>query len=286
VSVGPDLGQSFLTVDGVLTRTLADTAHVLDVLAGYELGDANWAPEPGAGFGVSVLPGAAHDLGSLRIALVLDPPLAEVPVDPECARAARDAAALLASWGHQVEELPAPWPQGDLLNDFTRNFAPHVSMGTLAGARIAGREVRESDVEPLTWAIWQRTHETDTLSFLSAQTRLERASREFIRRVSPYDAVLTPALARRPVMIGEIHGSDSEPWENYQRSSLFTPFTAIANISGLPAISVPLYQGDDGLPSAVQLIGRPACEGELLRLTRQLEIGLPWEGRVAQVVPA
>ena len=93
------------------------------------------------------------------------------------------------------------------------------------------------------------------------------------------DALLTPALAQRPVPIGEIHGCGEEPWALYRRSATFTPYTAIVNLTGQPAISLPLYQGADGLPSPIQLIGRPAAEGPLLSLAAQLEAALPWHGR-------
>jgi amidase len=95
----------------------------------------------------------------------------------------------------------------------------------------------------------------------------------------PYDAVLTPALAQRPVPIGEIHGCGADPWSEYRRSGFFTPFTAIVNVTGQPAVALPLYHGDDGLPAAVQLIGRPAREDLLLALMGQLEAALPWAER-------
>ena len=91
--------------------------------------------------------------------------------------------------------------------------------------------------------------------------------------------MVTPTLAPRPVRIGEIHGRGPEPWDHYQRSGQFTPYTAIVNVTGLPAISLPLYHGDDGLPTGVQLIGRPAGEDALLALCAQLERALPWSSR-------
>jgi amidase len=282
VSAGPDIGQSFLTVDGVLTRTVADTAHVLDVMSGYELGDANWAPAPVEGFGAAVGAEAVGGLGPLRIGLTLASPLEGTELDPECERAARDAARLLASLGHSVEEIPSPWPEGDLLPDFTRAFGPAVSMTTVIGGRIAGREPTESDVEPLTWELYERARAQDTLTHLGAQGRLEGVARTIVRGLSPYDAVLTPALARRPLPIGAVHGRGPDPWGNYRRSGRFTPYTAIVNVTGLPAISLPLYHGEDGLPTAIQLIGRPVGEPALLSLAAQLEQALPWAGRLAK----
>jgi amidase len=275
VSAGPDAGQSFLTCDGVLTHTVLDTAVALDVLAGYEPGDANWAPPPPDAYAELAL----KEPGRLRIGLALNPPLDGATVDPVSEAAARDAAALLESLGHDVQEITPPWSGLDLLPDFTRAFGPHVSMTTLIGGRLAGREPTEEDVEPLTWLMWEHAREQDALTLLSAQSKLEGVARGLVAFLLPYDAVVTPALGQRPVAIGEIHGRGPDPWGNYQRSGLFTPYTAIVNVTGQPAISLPLYQGADGLPTAVQLIGPPAREEVLLQLARQLEQALPWADR-------
>jgi amidase len=134
-------------------------------------------------------------------------------------------------------------------------------------------------VEPLTWTLWERARRQDTISFLAAEGRLESVARRVVRWLEQFDAVVTPALASRPLMIGEVHGRGPDPWEHYQRSGRFTPFTGIVNLTGLPAVSLPLYQGEDGLPLAVQLIGRPAGEPGLLALAAQIEQAAPWAGR-------
>jgi amidase len=276
VSVGPDGGQSFLVCDGVLTRSVADTAQVLDVLSGPERGDASWAPPPPAA-GYTAL--VEVDPGRLRIALALNPPLDGATVDPVCEQATRDAAALLESLGHHVQEVTAPWSGLDLLPDFTRAFGPLVSFTTWVGGRIAGREPTDEDVEPLTWTLWEHAREQDTIKYLSAQARLESIARSILQKLSDYDVVLTPALARRPVPIGEINGVGPDPMAKYRTSGYFTPFTAIVNVTGQPAIALPLYHGEDGLPTAVQLIGPPAREEVLLSLAAQLEAALPWADR-------
>ncbi len=277
VSSGPDSGHSFLVCDGVLTRSVADTANLLDVLAGPELGDSTWAPPPPA-VGYAAL--TAVDPGRLRIGLALNAPLEGATVEETCAQAARDASALLESLGHDVEEITPPWSDLNLLPDFTRAFGPAVSLSVLSGGRIAGREPTADDVEPLTWALWERALTQDTISYLSAEIRIEAVARSLVTFLAPYDAVLTPALASRPVATGEIHGRGPDPMGNYRRSGAFTPFTAIVNITGQPAIALPLYHGDDGLPTAVQLIGRPAREEVLLGLATQLERALPWGERL------
>jgi amidase len=279
VSVGPEIGDSFLVCDGVLTRTVADTTAALDVLAGYEPGDTTWAPPPPAPFEELV----ARERRQLRVGLATNPPLEGAEVEPECEQAARDAGALLESLGHQLEEITPPWSQQNILSDFTRLWAPMISMTTMIGAAIRGREATEGDVEPLTWLMWENAQSTGSLAFLSSEGRMKSLARAIVAFLEPYDVVLTPALARRPVPIGEIHGRGPDPWGNYQRSGHFTPFTAICNVTGLPAIALPLYQGDDGLPLAVQLIGRPLSEDVLLSVASELEEALPWAGRLAPV---
>jgi amidase len=282
ISVGPDAGDSLLAVDGVLTRTVADTAAVLDVMAGYEPGDASWAPAPKRPYTEA----ATRDPGRLRVGLATTPPLEGAEVDAPCLRAAQDAAELLGSLGHDVHEIEPPWSNPEVLPDFTRAFGPLVSMQTLIGGIIRGREVTEEDVEPLTWTMYHHAREQDTLTYLAADGRVKALAREVTAHLLDYDVVLTPALAQLPVRIGEIHGRGPDPWDHYRRSGLFTPFTAIFNITGLPAISLPLYQSEEGLPVAVQLGGRPLSEDVLLSLATQLEQAQPWAERVAPLAAA
>jgi amidase len=275
VSVGPEGGHSFLVTDGVLTRTIADTAAALDILAGYEPGDATWAPAPPAPYAEL----AQRDPGRLRIGLALNPPLDGATLDPIVEAATRDAAGLLESLGHEVDEVSPPWSGLDLLPEFTGAFGPGIAFVAHIGFKLAGREPTEADVEPLTWEMWKLATGSDTLSLLDAQGRLEAVARSVVAFASGYDALLTPALAQRPVRIGEIHGRGPDPWDHYNRSAHFTPYTAIVNVTGQPAISLPLYHGDDGLPIGVQLIGPPAREEVVLQLGRQLEQAVPWAER-------
>jgi amidase len=275
ISSGPDAGQSFLVSDGVLTSTIADTAAVLDLMAGYEIGDSSWAP-PAPGSYAQL---AAREPGPLKLGVALNVPLDGSTVDPVCERAARDCAQLLRSLGHRVEEFEPPWSGLGLLPVFTSAFGAGISMTTMIGARLAGREPTQDDVEPLTWEMWKLANEESSLKMTAAQARLEGVARSVVASMVPYDAVLTPALGMRPVSTGTIHGRGPDPWDHYERSGHFTPYTAILNVTGQPAISLPLYHGDDGLPTAVQLIGPPAREDLLLSLAFQLECALPWSDR-------
>jgi amidase len=275
VSRGPDQGDDLLVQDGVLTRTVAETAALLDVIAGYERGDATWAPPPPEPFAES----AAREPGRLRIGLTTVPAI-DAPVDPLCERAARDAAALLESLGHEVEEVDPPWRGQELLRAFTLVFGTPVALGMYFGGQVTGREPSAELVEPLTWRIWEGTRERNPLDYLLARTRLTAASRAIVALWDEYDAVLTPSLAEPPVRIGEIDACSDDPWEDFHRSGQFTPYTALYNVTGQPAISLPLYHGDDGLPLGVMLGGRPAGEGPLLSLAAQLEAASPWADRL------
>ena len=286
VSLGPDAGHGFLVTDGVLTRTVADTAAALDVLAGYEPGDATWAPPPPAPYAELLAAASASEPVRMRIGLVLNPPLDGAELDPVNLAAARDAAALLESLGHDVQEHEAPWSGRGLLSDFTRAFGPATAMATYAGGQIAGRDPIESDVEPLTWRMWEHAHAQDTITQMAAQGTLERVGRALVSDLSRFDVVVTPGLGMRPVRTGEIHGRGPDPWGHYRRSGAFTPFTAIVNVMGPPAIMLPLYQGEDGLPTGVHLIGPPAREDLLLALAAQLERALPWSDRLPAPPPS
>src|SRR5207302_2860083 len=261
VSMGPDVGEHLTTVPGVLTRTVPETAAVLDVLAGYELGDATGAPPPPEPFATT----AQREAGRLRIGVTIKPPI-DAPVDALQARAVRDAADLLAELGHEVEEIDPPWDEPQLLNLFNVAFGTFIALVVGFGATISGREPTPEDVEPLSLTMFRQANENSALALHAAITQLEGFSRALVGYMSGYDAVLTPALAERPLELGEIDTTEGDGMGAWARGGQFTPFTATANVTGLPAISLPLYHGDDGLPVCVQLFGRPAGEGPLLGL--------------------
>jgi amidase len=278
VSRGPDLGDSFLGVDGVLTRTVTDTAVALDVLGGYEVGDATWAPRPVEPYVTAM----RRDPGRLRIGVTAANPL-DVEPDAECVRGVQSAAELLAELGHDVVDASPPFPGRHALELFIRTFGPLVSLGITYGELLAGHPPGDDDIEPLSRAIVDLARETPSVGYLAAVAQLQAMSRAIIAFFAGYDVLLTPALAERPVEIGLINGVTDDPAATFRRSGQFTPYTAIANTTGQPAISLPLRQGDDGLPAAIQLIGRPAGEGQLLALAAQLEAARPWADRRAPV---
>jgi amidase len=215
----------------------------------------------------------------MRIALTTAPPLADAEIDAVCVRAVHDAGTRLESLGHDVVEVDPPWQVPDVLKLFTASFGPAISVQIAFFALINGREPGEQDMEPLSWAIWNLSRGINSVEAMGAELQLQAISRSVITWLDDYDAVLTPALAEAPVPLGTIDSCSDDPMGAFARSGRFTPFTALFNVSGQPAISVPLYQHDNGLPLAVQLAGQPAEEGRLLALAAQLEAAAPWSER-------
>jgi amidase len=275
VSSGPVLGESLLVQDGVLTRTVADTAAALDVLAGYELGDANWAPPPSEPFAEA----ARRGPGRLRIGVALEGAL-DSPVDPENERGLREAAELLASLGHDVEEVDPPWAGGNLLPTFMKLWAVNISAGVVRGAQVTGREPSPELVEKLTWWLYEQGRALGAIDFALAVGELQGWSRSIISQLwSSHDVVITPTLARRPLRIGELDTESDDPAAAFRISGQFTPHTALFNVSGQPAVSLPVAHGEDGLPVGVQFAGPPAGEAVLLSLAAQVEGARPWASR-------
>jgi amidase len=282
ISLAPTLGESFLLHEGVLTRTVGDTAALLDLLAGPELGDASWAPSPAEPYALA----AARPPERLRIGMTLTPPMEDVVVHPIAERAVRDTAALLEELGHEVEEFEAPWTQPEQFRLFNAAFGPGIASSIVIAGAIAGREPRREDMEALSWLMWERSNQLPAPQYLAAMGQVQAFARGIIAATAQYDAMLTPALAQRPVRIGELDANGEDPEETFRAGGRFTPFAALANITGQPAISLPLFHGEDGLPAGVHFVGRPADEATLLALGAQLEAALPWADRRPQLAAA
>ena len=262
ISPAPLASYEGLSTSGPLARTVRDVALLMDVMSGSEPGDRYRLPLPDRSFAEQV----EEPPGRLRIGFTATSP-AEHPVDPACRAALDDAAALLASLGHEVEEVDPPWRDPELPSAFGHVWRP---LPTMYGVE------DESLLTPLNRGLIARARETPSTTFVAASMRLQLAARKVLQFWADYDVVVTPTLALKPVPVGWILDSAEA------RSSLglpLTPFTAIVNVTGQPAITVPLaWDGD--LPIGIQLIGPPEGDGLLLRLAAQLEEARPWAGRV------
>jgi amidase len=262
VSPSPYGGLEGLSTSGPLTRTVLDAAALLDVFAGYETGDPYWAPLPERPFVDEVGAGP----GRLRIALTATPPI-EAPVAAECLAAAEDAAALLAELGHSVEEATPAWGSAGLFPLFMRVWQ--------VGPALYGPDF--SQFEPMNRALAESARATTSLEYVQATAALRELARRIVAFWDDYDLLLTPTLAQPPVPIGAL--ADDDPWQQIRNAGQFTPFTQIANITGQPAVSVPLRWTDEGVPIGVQLVGGPADEATLFRVSAELEQARPWRDR-------
>jgi amidase len=276
VSFGPDAGDNLLSVQNCVSHTVADSARFLDILAGYEPGDATWAPSPEEPFAVS----AARDPGKLRIAMNTTSPLA-TEVDPICAQAVTDAGKLLESLGHHVEEVTPPdWVAPQLIQPFLVVWGAGIASGVQFGAQVTKRRPTRELVESVTWMFCEMGLARTSADLVTAIAQLQGYARRLVAFLSQWDVFLTPVLAQRPLPIGYLDTDGADPQAEFRKAVEYAPFTAHWNLTGQPAISLPLYQGQDGLPLAIQLVGQPLGEGTLLSLATQLEQAQPWADRV------
>lgn len=269
ISAAPLLAESEMTTEGFLTRSVEDTAATLDVLAGYEVGDANWAPPPAGTF----LEAARRDPGTLRIGFTTTPSV-DKPVHPEHVAAVHKTVELLESLGHEVVEAEIPWANDEVLPMFMQKWAVGIATLTAFGGRVSGQEVTPETVEQLTYDFWKLGVEIKAVDIAFIDAQLKSFIRSVVVATHKYDAVACPVLNQRPVKIGSIDSRDGMP--AFERAVDFTSFTAGVNLSGLPGTSIPTSIASDGLPVAVQLIGKPAGEEVLLSLASQLEQANDW----------
>ncbi|GAA1547459.1 amidase [Actinomadura kijaniata] len=265
--VNPDLFG--LATSGPLARTVRDAALLLDVMAGNEPGDLYLAPPVERTF----LGYAERPPGRLRIARSAVPSVPGAEVHPDCLAAYEEASALLEELGHEVVELP-PTFEPDLVPHFEALW------GVMATLNPVPPE-REHLLQPLTRWLRERGHATSAPEIFKAHAALQAALRRALPVTNEFDAILHPTLAQPPVPVGYFHGQ--EPAENFRRQKMFTPFTSVYNVSGQPAVSVPLHWTDAGLPIGVMLAGRLGGEGVLVSLSAQLEEARPWADRKPEV---
>lgn len=271
ISRGPDAGDSFLVTDGVLTRTVADTALGLDVLFGYEVGDATWAPRPIEPLSYAM----RRDPGRLRVAFSTANVL-ESPVDPTAARAVRDTAEALNGLGHDVEEVDPRLPGAEVVALFIGVFAATRAAEIVTAVAAAGREPGDEEIEPLSRALLDMARSSTAVDYLQGVKELQRLARAMIAFFADWDLMLTPALAGRPLRVGACHGAMDDPLAALGVAAGFAPYSALYNVTGQPAMTLPAGFGTDGLPTAVQLVGPPLSEETLLQVAAQLETARPW----------
>jgi amidase len=261
----PDLAG--FSVNGPIARTVADAALLLDVMSGNFPGDMYTQPSlpPGESF----LGYASRPPGRLRIGRTLQNTIDGADVHPDCVAAYEEASTLLASLGHEVEDIALPLGP-DIVPFFEVLWYAYATLTPVAPEQ-------EELLLPLTRYLRERGLAVTTPELLFAQGYLQFVTRIAVAALSTYDAILSPTLALPPRPVG--YFDEVEPAENFERQKRFAPFAAVYNVTGQPAVNVPLHWTAEGLPIGVMLAGRMGDEGTLISLSAQLEQARPWQDR-------
>ncbi len=264
VSIGPDFGLIGLgaPADAVLTRTVLDTATALDAIAGYEPGDHHFLPVPDRPFRLAT----QRALQRTCVMLSLSAPLG-VPVDEQPIEAARHAAGALARLGHEVSEATPDWDDEDFPNSWGTVMTGTVQHVVALIERLHGRPVDPSRLEPATRAWAVQSAPVTLIDYLEAAERLWAFSRRMIGSWPPDAVLLTPTLTRLPAEVAAIRSQAGVTDDAVRFSSL----VRIWNVTGQPAITVPVYQTPAGVPVGIQLVGPPGRDELVISLAAQLE---------------
>ena len=268
--LGPDFGDviSGLVAEHAITRSVRDSAALLDATAGPDVGDPYWAPPPERPY----LQEVGADPGRLRIAFTTKAAI-DVTVHADCVQAVKDAAKLCAELGHVVEETTLPGNAEMLFNAFSVLWSAGI------GSTLKALGATQDQVEPPTWALKEMGDQYSAADYVLAIQTLQSVSREVARFFQDYDVLLTPTLAEPPLPLGSFDSPPDNPMQGLYRSEAFACFTPICNMTGQPGMSLPLFWNADNLPVGTHFIGRFGDEATLFRLAAQLEEARPWAGR-------
>ncbi len=277
-SFGPGLGErwSGLSCEFFVTRTVRDTAALLDVTAGAMPGDPYSAPPPARSFASE----CDAEPSPLRIGFMAGAPRG-LDVHPDCQRAVEQTVEALSSVGHEVEEAhPSALDDPESVAQYVKVVTANTARALDAWGAKVGRAVEEHDVEPLTWLLAEQGRRLTATDFLATLEFVH----QFGRRVAAwweggFDLLLTATQGAPPPDLGFISSTPEEPARAFVRAAPYGVFTLPFNITGQPAISLPLHWTQDGLPVGIQLVAPYAGEALLLRVASQLERARPWAER-------
>ena len=273
ISHGPEIGEGWAgaTTDGVVSRSVRDTAAMLDVMSGRRTGDPYVAAPPTRPFADEV----GVDPGRLRIGLA--PSHAGVHTDPECVAAVEAAGLLLAQLGHHVEVAQ---PDAFFDEEFSRHFVTIVAVATAVDfvnmGDAIGRPIGEDDVEASNWSMGSIGRSVSAADYIASVNWVHAWSRRLQAWWDDFDVLVSPVIAVPPPPLGWL----SDPEHGTERLTSILQFTAQFNVSGQPAVSLPLHWSDTGLPVGVQFVGPIDDEALLIRLAAQLETAAPWASRL------
>lgn len=264
ISAAPSYGDPIgLSTPGSLARTVRDAAALLDVLQGRAPGDPFWAPAPSESF----LTSCDREPGRLRVARFSAPVIANADVHSECLSAWEDASVLLAGLGHEVVDVPVP-----LSPESVPVF--ETCWSVLTALSVVGLPDR-SGLLPLTRWLAERGEAVSGPEFGLAIGGMRRFAAGALNALADFDLVLTPTLAQPPALVGSLR-NDEDPAADFEAQKHFTPWTSAWNVTGMPAVSLPLHRTPEGLPIGVMLAARPGEEALLLSAAAQVEEAAPW----------
>jgi amidase len=280
ISQGPFFADALdgIATDLVVSRTVRDTAASLDVARGYMPGDP-YAEPPGPD---SYLEAIKRKPKQLRIAFTAKK-LDGSPVHADCAAAVKSAAKACEKLGHIVEEAAPTLDQPTLMGAFTAFWSGGLAGGIDAISKLTGQKPTREMFEGLTWAMYLSGKEVTASDYLQAKGLINGASREMARFHETYDVWITPTLGRPPEKNGVFDFDSTDLAKSFGPQIDYVPFTAMQNVTGQPAINIPLYWNKDNLPVGTQFVAPLGDEVTLLKLAAQLEKSNPWFGRYAKI---
>ncbi len=272
-------GLGGLSTEHAVTLTVRDCAALLDATCGPGPGDPYVAPPPGRPY----LQETGANPGTLRIAWTAAAPNG-AQVESDCLSVLAETVKLCADLGHRVEERDPEIDRPAVVPTFL-TLASANTVVNLASHPTAGRPAREADVERITWLTAKMGEKVSAANYVRATQAAHRLGRQMAAFHADCDVLLTPGLAMVPPRLGWIDMMMDDVDEYWRRVFTFSPFTVWFNITGQPAVMLPLGQSPGGLPVAVQLVARYGDEATLFRLAAQLEAARPWFGRTPALAP-
>jgi len=283
VSYAPEYGDvvSGWASEFAITRSVRDAATLLDALAGSSPGDPYAVPAPARPFAREV----TTDPRRLRVGYTARTAGGDLG-HPDCVAALDDAVALLAELGHEVVETELP-PFDEVTGGAIGTVFNAATAWIVAyWSRVLGREPEPGELEPLTQCYWEMGREVRAADYLLAIEQLQRLTRRIAHFMTSLDVFVNPTMSEPPAPIGEITSTPDAPMRALERGGSTIAYSGvIANFTGNPAMSVPLWWSTDGLPMGVHVLGRFGDEATLLQLAGQLERARPWSHRAPEVAP-
>jgi amidase len=278
-SQAPYMGEGLggLSAEHAVSLSVRDSAALLDATNGPVEGDPYAAPPPTGRYLDEVAAGAGDNAGRLRIAVTSKAPNG-AEVAPESLRVLEETARRCAALGHEVVEADPAIDGGQVVPTFLTLMAANTVVN-LSSHPSAGRAARADEVERVTWGCYEMGLQVSGADYLRATQTAHRLGRQMAAFHRDYDILLTPGLAALPVKLGWLDMMMADTAEYWRRVFDFSPFTVWFNITGQPAMMLPLGQSEEGLPVAVQLVGRFGDEATVFRLAGQLEAAHPWFAR-------